>query len=471
MKRKNLKTYVLIGLILSSVILTGKIWFNEKLWPEGYNFFAVITDKFSFGKDNFISSLTKETISFPKNIVINNLEKRSIYTADSEIFSNISPDVRELLRLALEKSETSSATEEAWASALQTRSMHIVYPVAYDSKLFLNILGSYQTGERSIPVREFIITADEPAEDKVSVYIKNHSTDEILKAQISWDKARFDKIIDTYATDSIGNLSYSSELNFDKAGDGDEKQKVIIESNVLIQLNKKLNHMIREINPLYEYDFNSEVVESILKSFGHNVSGTRKYVEHDNSVVYVENYSTLKFHPNGLLEYSAVDDTKGIDVGSNSGFYESLLGCVDFVNLLWGDVFPHVPLNINISSDIVDIKSNSFKLTMDYFADGAEVNISIPQGASHPPVNNGVEIQVSNGRIVSYRQVMAFFESAEASTDSVSAIDALDKLIGGGNMVGKVVRDLYPTYISHDTGLRKSAWAVRTSDNQVSIID
>ena len=470
MKTKNLKTYVLIGLILSSVILTGKIWFNEKLWPEGYNFFAVITDKLSFGKDKFISSLTKETISFPKNIVINNLEKRSVYAADSEIFSNISPDVRELLRLALEKSETESATEEVWAAALQGRSMHIVYPVAYDSKLFLNILGSYQTGDSSIPVREFIITADEPTEDAISVYIKNHSTSEILKAKISWDKARLDKIIDTYATDSIGNLSYSSELNFDKAGDGDEKQKVVIESNVLIQLNKKLNNMIREINPLYEYGFNGEVVESFLKSFGYNVSGARKYVEHDNSVVYVENYSTLKFHPNGLLEYSAVDDTKGINVGG-SGFYESLLGCVDFVNLLWGDVFPHKPLNINISSDIVDIKSNSFKLTMDYFTDGAQVNISIPQGTSHPPINNGVEIEVVNGKIVSYRQVMAFFEPAEFSADSVSAIDALDELIEEGNIEGKVVRDLYPTYISDGTDLRKSAWAVRTSDNQISIID
>ena len=170
------------------------------------------------------------------------------------------------------------------------------------------------------------------------------------------------------------------------------------------------------------------------------------------------------------MEYSAVDNTKGIDVGG-SGFYESLLGCVDFVNLLWGDVFPHRPLNINISSDIVDIKSNSFRLTMDYFADGAEVNISIPQGTSHPPINNGVEIEVVNGKIVSYRQVMAFFEPADMAADSVSAMDALDKLIEGGNMVGKVVRDLYPTYISDGTDLRKSAWAVRTSDNQISIID
>ena len=68
MKIERFKSILLVLLVISSIVLTINKWFNEKLWPEGYNFFAVITDKFSFGKDKFISSLTKETISFPKNI-------------------------------------------------------------------------------------------------------------------------------------------------------------------------------------------------------------------------------------------------------------------------------------------------------------------------------------------------------------------------------------------------------------------
>jgi len=105
MKKENVKNYVLTILIISSMLLTGKIWFDEKLWPEGYNFFSVIKEKFAFGSGKITSSLTKETISFPKTLIVNNVEKRSIYTSDSESFAAIVPDAKELLRLALESNE------------------------------------------------------------------------------------------------------------------------------------------------------------------------------------------------------------------------------------------------------------------------------------------------------------------------------------------------------------------------------
>ena len=482
MKKHNLKTYILIALIISSVTLTGKIWFDEKLWPEGYNFFAVITDNFSFKKNNFVSSLTKETISFPQKIVVNNIEKRSVYVADSQSFSEIIPDVKELLRLALEKPETEIIPEEYWVAALKTRSLHVVYPVAYDSKLFLNILGSYHSTENSIPVREFIIADDHSDTDLVSVYIRNFNTNEVSRASIQWGRNavsqkgnfvnRLDEIISLYAIDSIGNLSYSSELNFDKEDDATgTKQKLIIESNVLIQLNKKLNHRVNELNSLYDGTFNTDLVDGLLRHFNYNVSGAKKYVEHDNSMVYVENYSTMKFHPDGLVEYKAVDASKGVDLKAGNDFYQSLLGCVDFINVMWGNVFPSEPLNINISSNIIDTKTNTFVLTMDYFADGVEVNINLPVTTSHPGINHGIEIEVVNGKIVSYRQMMVLFESSSSSTDSMSAIEALDKLMAGTNMQGKVVKDLYPTYVTDNVPYRKCAWAVRTSDNQVTVIE
>ncbi len=470
--KKNLKTYVLIALIISSVILTGKIWFDEKLWPEGYNFFAVITDKFSFGDDDIVSSLTKETISFPKTLVVTNLEKRSVYTADSQSFADMVPDVKELLRLALESDDKTPITEQDWAMALKTRSIHVAYPVAYDSRLFLNILGSYQTDDNSIPVREFIISSVDIVSSAADVYIRNYDTSELTKASVAWDKQRLDNMIETYALDSIGDLSYSSELNFDKADKNSAaQQKVLIESNVLIQLNKRLTHMVEEINPIYDNAFKSDVVDRLLGQFGYNISGVRKYTERDNSVVFVENYSTLNLHPNGLVEYKAVDATKGIDLGSGNDFYEGLLGCVDFVNRMWGHVFPSEALNINISSDVIDTKSNTFRLTMDYFADGAQISIDLPQSSSHAAMNHGVEIEVVGGKVVSYRQVLAFFESGDMSTDGLSAINALDKLMAGSNMEGQIIRDLYPVYISDGTPYRTSAWAARTADNRTVVIN
>lgn len=470
MKKERLKTCLLIVLIISSVILTGKIWFDEKLWPEGYNFFALITDKFLPGETKVVSSLTKETISFPKNLIVTNVEKRSVYASGSKPFADMVPDVKSALCMALESTDAIPATEQEWAVALKTRSIHVVYPVAYDSKLFLNILGSYHTQGESIPVREFIITSGDMVSSNVNVYIRNYDTAAITKATVAMDKLRLDSMIDTYAAESIGDLAYSSELNFDKSGGGDQ-QKVVIDSSVLLQLNKQFNHMVEEINPVYEDDFNPDVVDSLLKKFNYNASGARKYTERDNSVVYVENYSSLKIHPNGLVEYKAIDDTKGIDLGSGNDFYQGLLGCVDFVNLMWGEVFPSEPLNINISSDVIDTKSNSFRLTMDYFADGAQINTDLPQTTSHNVMNHAVEIQVVGGKIVSYRQVLAFYSPADEFTDGMSTIEALDKLMAGGNMQGQVIRDLYPVHISDGTSYRKPAWAARTANNDNVVIN
>lgn len=472
MKKQNLKTYVLIGLIISSVVLTGKIWFNEKLWPAGYNFFAVITDNFSFGKHDFVSSLTKETISFPKTLVVTNFENRSAYTADSNGFSNMTPDIKELLRLALEANDGGQgtvATKQDWLTALKTRSISISYPVAYDSKLFLNILGSYRSDGSSFPVKEFIISPS-IATSGAGIYIKNYDTNEILCVAVDWDRERLDNMITEYAKNSIGDLSYSSELNFDKGSTDNDQQKLVIESDVLIQLNKRLANTLEETNPVYSGVFNHEVTDNLLKHFGYNTSGVRKYTEQDNSVVFVENYSTFKIHPNGLVEYKAVDVSKGIDLKSGNDFYRGLLGCVDFVNNLWSSVFPSVPLNINISSDVIATSSPSFRLTMDYFADGAQVYIDIPSTSSRPPMKHALEIEVESGKITSYRQLLAFYETGNRAMNGLSAIDALDKLMMESGSTEQTIKELYPVYIESDQDMRISAWAALTADNETVII-
>lgn len=468
-KKETLKTYALVALILSSVFLTGKIWLDEKLWPEGYNFFAIITDKFAPAQEPVVSSLTKETLAFPKTLIVTNIEKRSVYAADSEEFSRMLPYVKSAILTALESSDSTPITVQDWTVALKTRSVHVVYPVAYDSSLLMNILGSYQKNAESAPIKEFIITANDVASNNVNVYIRNQSTSEISKVTISMDKSVFDSMVDSHACHSIGNIAYSSELNFDKSA-GDQ-QKVIIASDVLLQLNKQINNMVEEINPIYQDgEFNPSVVEKILGQFGCNSGGIRKYTAKDNSVLYVENYSSVKLHPNGLVEYQAVDNTKGIPLGGTD-FYGRLLSCVDFVNTLWGEAFPAVPLNINISSDVIDAGSDSFVLTMDYFADGAQININLPENASYKSMNHAVEITVSGGNITSYRQMMTHYVSAEQSTDAESTIEALDKLMSENDMRGQVIKDLYPVYIPYEAPLLKSAWAVRTTSGKIVIIN
>ena len=43
MNKERIKSGVLIILILSNMVLAGKVLINKKLWPSGYNFFSNFT--------------------------------------------------------------------------------------------------------------------------------------------------------------------------------------------------------------------------------------------------------------------------------------------------------------------------------------------------------------------------------------------------------------------------------------------
>lgn len=479
MGKARLKSIVLVGLILCSIVLTCRIWFSEKLWPDGYNFFANI--QFSFGKGELQSTLTKETLSDPSRIVVTNIEKRSVYTPDTGETTQLLQTVKDVLKLALTTSGTTSATEEEWKGALRSKSIHVTYPVAYDGRLFANMMGVPQETVGLKAVQEFVIFAGDIVSSNVSVYSRDAVSGEVVKIAVRYDKAALAAMIEQMAVHSIGTLSYSFELHFDDHMQDPEvqqpdsntmvSQNVYLESDVLVMLNRNTGRMMKEINLLYDNDYNQGMVEEILRCFGYNSSSSRKYKESDNSIVYVENYGTMKIHPNGLVEYKAVDLEKGIplDDAASGTSYDSILACVDFVNSLWNSVYPGQKLNVNISSNVVDIRDKDFTLAMDYYADGTVVSVELPQTNSHETLEHAVEIQISNNRIVSYRQLMTFFEPTEETIKIGSAIDALDVLFADSQLNGNSISDLYLTYVMSGSTLWRPTWAAKVDGEIVKV--
>ncbi len=479
MGKARLKSILLVGLILSSIVLTCHIWFSEKLWPDGYNFFANIP--FSFGKGELQSTLTKETLSDPNRIVVTNVEKRNVYTPDTQESIELVQTVKDILKLALTASGSASATEEEWNGTLRSKSIHVTYPVAYDGRLFASIMGVPQDNLGLKAVQEFVIFAGDIVSSNVSVYSRDAVSGEVVKIGVRYDKAALLAMIEQLAVDSIGAPSYSFELHFDDHTQETQDQQpdantmvsqnVYLESDVLVMLNRNTGRMMKEINLLYDNDYNQGMVEEILRCFGYNSSGSRKYMESDNSVVYVENYGTIKIHPNGLVEYKAVDLEKGIPLDSSAAgtSYDSILACVDFVNTLWNSVYPGQRLNVNISSDVVDIRNKDFTLTMDYYADGTVVSMELPQTNSHEALEHAVEIQVADNRIVSYRQVMTFFEPTEETINIGSAIDALDILFADSQLNGNSISDLYLTYVMSGSTLWRPTWAAKVDGEIVKV--
>ena len=141
MKKESIKTAILALLVTSSVILTINNWFSEKLWPDGYNFFSNLARYFSFGESTKSYYLSKENVSNPAKIIVNNTEKRGVYTHTSPDFNDMVGSVKTLLKSGLsEKKNIAQSSARAWQDALKYKSIYFSYPVAYDTKTFAAIL-------------------------------------------------------------------------------------------------------------------------------------------------------------------------------------------------------------------------------------------------------------------------------------------------------------------------------------------
>lgn len=474
MKKEHLKTIILVLLVFSSIILTINKWFSEKLWPDGYNFFSNLTSYFSFGNEHEEKTyyLSKENISNPSKFIINNNELRSIYKHTSSEYNSMLSMVKEVLKSGLTEQTFEECTPEKWKEALKSASVYISYPVAYDSKTFSAIMDSSVSNFGISHMQEFIIVAGDNITGKPHLLIKDASNDEKLAdVTLNVNSVAIDKLIKEYAVSSIGEYPYSFELNFDKSNDIIE-QKIIIEPQVVLSIGQVTQPSATSINYFENISSDRSLYNRFLRAFGYNTTNLRKNVNIDNSIVFVENYSSITMHPDGYLEYRSIDDTKGISLGTsdNSTFYDTFIDCIEFVNNVWDTACSELNMDINLSSVSVD-NQNSFKLTIDYYADGMEVVSRLAKTNSHDKLNHAIEITVKNSKIVSYKQIVSGYTLNSDITECGSAIEALDILMANDSIKSDTITDLYLAYNqSEGTELCTPCWVAKTDKNEIRII-
>ena len=476
MKKESIKTIVLTLLIVSSIVLALNNWIGEKLWSDGYNFFSGITKKlFSIDDDDFTGSgsLSKEKLALPKSLIINNLPKRGIYYESSSEYDKMIGDVKQILVLALSSEKFEDAKEEEWNKAIQSKSIFVSYPVLYDVSVISDILNIRKTNLDIKTVKNFVITKN--TSSKLDVYIKDSDLSRYKKCTIDYNTAVFDTITGKYAINSSGLLPFSFELNFDKKSADSEHQKVTIEPYVSLSITSTENEKIISNNPIYnssENKFNESKVNAVLRAFNFNLSNTRKHIESDNSVVYVENYGTLKIFPSGLIEYKAISPEKGIELYSSKDvdFKRTFITTLNFVTDLWNSVVPESEINLGISSDVTDKGSTQYMLKMGYYHNGILIRDDIAKTSLNDELINAVEITVQNGRIVKYRQNFKTYMPTDETIENGSTIDALDKLFDDSSVLGSDrIKEIYPAY-TFENGECKMSWMIEGQDNSAALL-
>lgn len=469
MKKETLKTIALVLLVISSIILTINNWFSEKLWPDGYNFFSNLANYFVIDKAPKSYYLSKENVSNPNKIIVTNDVHRGVYTHTSTEFNDMVGPVKNILKMGLTEGTAEETTPEAWKDALKYKSIYMSYPVEYGTKTFSAILDTPITSIGEGSVREFVLVSGDNITGKPHLLIKDISAGSYWDITLSTNSQEIDSLISKYATASVGEYPYSFELNFDK-GDDSSEQKVIIDSQVILSINPVTASTMTETNYFEDIAENKELYTAFLQAFGFNASNIRKNVNIDNSIVFAENYGTIKMYPDGLLEFRSLDETKGIDIGSSSEFYDTFIDCIEFVNNVWDTACHETNMNINLSSAKISGDNNSFALTIDYYADGMEVVTTLAPTESHPRMNHAIELEVHNSKIISYRQVVKGYTSNNDTIMCSSVIDALDVLMAKDSIKSDTITDLYLAYSPDSTGLCSPYWIAQTAKNEIRII-
>ena len=466
MKIERLKSILLIILVISSIVLTANKWFNEELWPEGYSFFSDVKNRLS-GDNNKAKaefSPNKEVLR-PAKIIVNNLSSHVQYTKSAENYDEICDEITGVLSSSLKSDKISKVENEEWDNLLKMKSCYFSYPVIYDASYFASQLSGKYTGSVKY-FKEFIITEDPRISSLTHLYLKDSVTGVIEKIVVDYDSRIIKKYI-SYAKNETNEISYYSfELNFDTEDKSKIKDHAIIGRDVLINISEKNLPKLSEQNIFKNIADNDSLYTPILSYFQYNTSGIRKYVESDNSMVFVENYGTLKLHSNGVLEYKSNDKTKGIKL-DNSSVNACLNSCMTFVNGVTMLMNKNPLLYYEISSDIHDIQSLSFNMTFDYYINDSKIIFDEKKYNT----KNAISVEVENGAIISYTQVFNSYLPYQETVNCGSAINAIDNL-NTDKLTSKdeKITDIFTAYHYNKQGIWTPLWYIKDSKGNTTAI-
>ena len=462
MKIERLKSILLVLLVISSIVLTVNKWFNEKLWPDGYNFFSDIKNYFSATHlgDTASAFQPEEVVLKPAKIILNNSGNHVLYTKSSSEYNSLFAEIKSALDLLSTSTSFQEADADEWNDTLKRKSCYFAYPVEYDSGYFIYQLSGNSAFDDVSSVREFILTSDTRISKVSYVYIKDEATDKVFKYRIDFENTALDDYIDLVPSVSNGSDYYSFELNFDKEDENAVQKHLIIDPDVLININQTQIPKIVGYNLFSDIANQPNVYNSILQTFGYNTSTIRRYTEHDNSLVFVENYGTLKLHTSGIIDYKSLNTTKGVSLPGNTS-YECINSCISFVNNITSSLGFSEGMYFEISSDIKDVNSKSFTLKFDYYINDRMI---IPSDKTH-----SIVVEVEAGNIVSYHQLCKSFYNSEESELCPSAIEAID-MLESQTESGKI-SDLFTAYMFDSSmGIWRPMWFIEDEKGEITTV-
>lgn len=441
MKKGRVLTGILSVLIICSIGMTFRLWFAEKLWPEGYNFFSVWNSFPLFQKEEF-SAPRHEELFMPDRIVVNCVgSRRSIYTESNQEFAEIYEIAKQCLTKWLqgEYKEINQIEEKEYYDTLKTRSLLLQYPV----EMPVRVLGQLvEIGESSLfgsvsSVTELVLV---PGEEQVEVLLQDQADGAVYRFLAGDDGGNLRRTINQYATGNANRTLSAYELGFYRQPEGvDLVPKLILNPFVMLDTSNESqkSEVLEAEIPFGDLD-DLEQVEELLRLFGYNPNTIRRYTELSDARVFVSDRSTLRLYPDGLLEYNATESRYGIALegpdgegGDAKSFLDSVDRTADWITRLWKTAGLEDMPKMRVTSDISEQHYESFSFSIDYQVNGRPVAVNYEGSELVDPLNHAAELEIQNNRIISMRILLRNYRDTGERVTNMPLVAALDAFSAG----------------------------------------
>lgn len=439
MRKEIFKNITLVTLIFISVLLFSKIWL-------GSNFDATL---FARRRED-VQLIAIEGIIMPKRIVITGNNKRCSIIKGSGGYSECYAAVTDFFRSADASSikfETAADTE--WRAALKSKSVLLDYGSVYSSAVLSKAVIDMPEGN----IKELVIAPGSTALSKPVLYTKNADTGEILKTECGSGYGRLSDITGKYLSDDkISNLPFAFELGFDKVRtlNTELSQNTLLDSNIIIGLTAAGIPNINAVCPTSLINSEEGTADALLAALNFKTVSTRRYIEKDDVLVFVDSKATLRINKKGYIEYTA--EAGGIPLGDAGtvGKNDAALALETMYSLVRSvsKTFDMSEVPVQIYSDITTGVSDTENVYMDYYVNGMPVMIENGEDTAHT-----ISFKVRGGMIVGFKQYIYEFSDAQTESYSESMVSAINKL--NEKYTGKTmyVSDMYNAYVCGEDGV------------------
>ena len=460
MKKESIKTLLLSALVLCSLVLTTQIWFNEKLWSSDYDFFSVFKDKFSsvFNGSDDDSLSIEDTGAFnsifaPNTILLSSASGRSVYDSSSEEGGEITLVINDVIKSAL-SSTVSSVSEDEWKNAIKASNVYADYHVPVSISAIGTFLeADFLVNESFKSFDKILIDCEKLSNTYVPVYFRDSQSNSHYRINAPFDKT---KLTELFAKSSNNlNLSYSFELGLDKKaeGEGSKHQSVLLDSYILLSLDETPMNIIKE-EPIDILD----KTEHILETFGYNSKTVRKFTQTNGTENYVDSKSTLVISPKGYIEYTAVSDTSGFVIGTDSHITTAAAGVASLIDDILSPFNLGSATKLFISSPLVETEGNSHTLTFGYMFDAIKIVSD----------NQDCTVTVTDGKITHLKlNIKNYLEFEQKEPTNV--LDIIDKAYTKNTNTTLNITDLRTSYVKYGSKYEK-VWVVTTDASTEPIV-